>query len=349
MLIMKNLVYYESGSNSPAFNLALEQALAEEIPAHGEAGTGYFMLWQNAPAVIIGRHQNARAEVNLPELSSREISLVRRLTGGGAVYHDLGNLNFTFILPQARSEHISNQDVLAPLLAYFTSLGLEAGMEGRNDITLKGKGKISGLASRQISPPAAPGSGKYQLHGTILFDVDLNVLEKVLLVDPAKYKSKGVASVRARVSNLRPHVNIGLNELWRGIKQAYPATERPLPDKLRRRAMQLVEDRYGRDDWNLGMSPYGDIQLSARFSFGSLELDLASKNNVICAAHITGDFLTPGNTSDQISVEELAASLIGLPAHNHTAWAEAWRKFDFSKVFYNCNSSQEILNWLKQE
>ncbi len=336
--MLKNMVYYESGSTDPAFNLALEEALAEHVRP---GGPGCFMLWQNASAVIIGRHQNARAEVNLPELACRNIKMVRRLTGGGTVYHDLGNLNFTFILPQKKEEQITNNELLAPLLGFLGSLGLEAGMEGRNDVTLKGKGKISGLASRQ-----APG--KYLLHGTILYNVDMSALGAVLLVDPAKYKSKGVHSVRARVTNLLEHAEISLPDLWQGIRRAYPAKDGALPAPVQALAARLKKERYSQDAWNLGMSPPGDIRLAARFPFGSLELNIATRGSAISAAQITGDFLTPSNTEEQIPVTGLAQALIGLPSHDHSAWAEAWENFDFSRIFYNCKNGGEILAWLRQ-
>ena len=336
--MLENMVYYESGSTNPAFNLALEEALAGHVRPNGP---GCFMLWQNAPAVIIGLHQNARAEVNLAELASRGIKMVRRLTGGGAVYHDLGNLNFTFILPQKQGERITNGELLAPLLGYLASLGLEAGMEGRNDITLKGKGKISGLASRQTP-------GKYLLHGTILYNVDMGALESVLLVDPAKYKSKGVHSVRARVTNLHEHTGAGLTGLWQGIRRAYPAKDGELPDSVQALAARLEKERYSQDAWNLGMSPPGDIRLTTRFPFGSLELNIATRGSAISAAQITGDFLTPSNTEEQIPVTGLAEALVGLPSHDHSAWAEAWENFDFSRIFYNCENGGEILTWLRQ-
>ena len=338
---MDTLLYHETGSTDPAFNLALEEALAE-----AECSAGRLLLWQNAPAVIIGRHQNACAEVNLPALKKWGVQLVRRLTGGGAVYHDLGNLNFTFILPLGRMEEISPAQVLAPMLDYLSSLGLDVGMEGRNDITLKGGGKISGLASRRLP-------GKFLLHGTLLYDVNLTRLADVLLVDPAKYRSKGVQSVRARVCNLRGHTDISLQALWQGIRAAYappaaagPAPAAPLPLPLVERAKKLQAERYTQDSWNLGMSPPGDICLAGRFAFGSLELYLGVRGSRINQARICGDFLTAHASGPLPEVEALAQALLGLPAHAPETWAAAWQKFDFSRIFLHCKQGEEILDWL---
>lgn len=334
--MLNKLTYYETGSTDPAFNLALEQALGES-----ELGQALFMLWQNEPAVIIGRHQNAWSEVNLSVLEERGIKLVRRLTGGGAVYHDLGNLNFTFILPCPQGKEPSQKCILRPLLDYFGALGLKVIMEGRNDISLKGCGKISGLASRRLP-------GKFLLHGTILYDVNLDVLSEVLLVDPAKYRSKGVQSVRARVCNLREHADISLAELEQGIKLSYPIEPLPLPAQVRDRAGELKSRRYANAAWNLGMSPPGDICLSTRFSFGSVQLNLATTGAVISQARITGDFLTSNAADRPIEVEELAQALIGLPAHDPKTWAAAWSRFDFSRVFFNCADGAEIIAWLSR-
>ena len=364
---MQNLIYLETNSTDPAFNLALEEVLLESIqppslinPKTGlltwsdkaeSPFSGYFLLWQNSPAVIIGRHQNARAEVNLPELARRGITLTRRPTGGGAVYHDLGNLNFTFLLPQSPNQKIQPEEILAPLLNYLASLGIRAKMQGRNDISITlpdgSSAKISGLASRQLA-------GRYQLHGTILFEVDLNVLSDVLLVDPAKYKSKGVASVKARVSNLKSYLNLDLASLWAGIKQAYQPYQRnggmpaSIPQALYKQAQSLAASKYRQECWNIGQSPPGDIVLKQRFSFGSLELYLATKKNLITCAQIGGDFLTPSNTQGQIAPEILAQALIGLPANQPDSWGKAWSKYDMTQIFHGRVDNQAILTWIAQ-
>ncbi|MBQ4132414.1 MAG: lipoate--protein ligase [Desulfovibrionaceae bacterium] len=340
---MHPITYHESGSADPTFNLALEEALAE-----AECAGGRFMLWQNAPSVIIGRHQNARSEVNLNALNSENIRLVRRLTGGGAVYHDLGNLNFSFVLPRPGGKDISAPQILQPMLTWLRSLGLDAELQGRNDISLKGGGKISGLASRRLP-------GKFLLHGTLLYNADLDMLSKVLLTDPEKYRSKGVQSTRARVCNLSEYADISLPELWQGIKAAYlggaascpgqPAA--PIPKQIMERAKYLQATRYSLESWNLGMSPPGDIRLTTRFSFGSLEINLGTEGNVIRRAAISGDFLTSTAPPPLIDAQDLAGALLDLPADTPHKWIDAWKKFDFSRIFFDCRDGEEIFQWLR--
>lgn len=335
---MSALYYYETGSTWAPYNLALEEVLMESVQT---GGPGCFFLWQNGPSVIIGRHQNALSEVNLPELGRRRIDLVRRMTGGGAVYHDLGNLNFSFILPLGRGQEIKPADLLAPMMDYFGGQGLEVRMEGRNDLSIPGRGKFSGLAGRRAA-------GAYQLHGTIMYDVDLGVLEQVLLVDPEKFKSKGVASVRARVVNLKGHLGLSLPDLRQGIRAAYELSPAPIEAAIMTRARRLADEKYSRDSWNIGRWPAADIFLKRRFSFGSLELHLGISRDRIASAVITGDFLSPSELADQIPVESLARALLGLPADRPSSWAEAWASFDFGQIFYGRVKACEITNWLKE-
>lgn len=337
--MLEQCAYYETGSTEAAFNLAVEELLVERMRPGDQ---GCFMLWQNAPSVIIGRHQNARSEVNLPELQRRGIALVRRLTGGGAVYHDLGNVNFTFVLPREEGKDPEVRELMQPLLSYLASFGVSAGMRGRNDLTLDGEdgsgGKFSGMAGRRIP-------GAFLLHGTLLYDVDLSVLEKVLLVDPEKYRSKGVASVRARVVNLRSFLPVSLETFIAGVRDAYGAKPAPLPEAVRLEARNLAARRYANPAWNIGESPPGDIVLKRRFPFGSLELRLATRKGSITGAFLNGDFLTPGS-GDEIPVERLPEALIGLPADQPEAWGAAWRRFPMDRVFHGGPDTDDVANWL---
>ncbi len=334
--LLTGLRHYDTGSTWPPYNLALEEALLEALEPDAP---GCFLLWQNSPSVIIGRHQNAWTEVNLPVLKELGLPLVRRLTGGGAVYHDLGNLNFSFLLSRPGGRDIRPAELLAPLVAHFQGLGLEVVMEGRNDLTIPGAGKFSGLAARR--PP-----GRYQLHGTLMHRVDLTVLSRVLRVDPEKYRGKGLASVRARVTNLADHLAVDLPSLRAGIQGAYGGPPCPPPQAVQRRAAELAREKYGRDDWNLGQSPPADIFLKKRFAFGALELHLAAKKNRIAEAVITGDFLTPSGPDEPIAVERLAEALIGLPADQPGLWSAAWRGFDFSRIFHGPADAGDITSWL---
>ncbi|MDR0621750.1 MAG: lipoate--protein ligase [Deltaproteobacteria bacterium] len=337
---MDQISYFETGTTWAPQNLATEEALSLAV---SQGFPGGFMLWQNAPSVIIGRHQNAFSEVNIHELKTkRGNDLVRRMTGGGAVYHDLGNLNFSFILSLRDRPEPTNQAFLAPLIDYFKSLGLSVVMEGRNDLSIAKVGKFSGLAGRRFQ-------NGWQLHGTIMYDVDMSVLEKVLLVDPAKFRGKGVASVRARVTNLKPHLSpsITLSDLWAGIQGAYGYPAKPLPYDIQRLALKLTEEKYGQDAWNIGQSPPADLLLKNRFPFGALELHLSVANNKIQAAKLTGDFLTPSDQTEQIPVDRLEAALLTLPADDRALWAKAWHDLNLKRAFYGQVDQTEIENWLK--
>lgn len=335
---MPDIFYYETGSTRAPYNLALEEVLATAV---GGGFDGCFLLWQNSPAVIIGRYQNAMSEVNLPELKTRGVDLVRRMTGGGAVYHDLGNLNFSFILPQSGGQKYQTAEMLAPLIEYYDkAFGLKVVMEGRNDLTVPGRGKFSGLAGRRLP-------GGWQLHGTLLYDVDLSVLEKVLLVDPAKYRGKGVASVRTRVANLKPFINVPLADMWAGIRDAYGYQASELPAELAAKADELSRTKYSQTSWNVGQSPPGDATLKSRFPFGSLELRLSVRKNVVVEAALTGDFLTPSDLPEPVSVDVLAAALLGLPADDQEKWARAWGVVELGKVFGGQVDQEEILAWLR--
>jgi lipoate-protein ligase A len=339
---MDTIRYYETGTTWAPQNLATEEAMAEAV---SQGFAGGFLLWQNAPSVIIGRHQNAFTEVNIPELKTKlGYDLVRRMTGGGAVYHDLGNLNFSFILSRQSHPEPTSLEFLQPLIEYFHSLGLDVIMEGRNDLSIDKVGKFSGLAGRRLQ-------NGWQLHGTIMYDVDMTVLEKVLLVDPAKYQSKGVASVRARVTNLKPHLppSITLKDLWRGIQKSYGYPASPLPDSVQQLALKLTEEKYSQDAWNIGSSPPNDVTLKKRFPFGTLELRLKVAKNTIQSAILTGDFLTPSNHDDLIPIETLEAALIGLPADNQTLWAKAWSQFNLKQAFHGPVSWPDIESWLQSD
>lgn len=332
------LQYIETASTRAPYNLAFEEALLKSVT---HDSSGFFLLWQNSPSVIIGRHQNAFSEVNLDELTRRHISLVRRMSGGGAVYHDMGNLNFSFILLRHSGQQISQARLLEPIIKCLGKFGVAAVMEGRNDLSIPGKGKFSGLAGYQLP-------GKYLLHGTIMYDVDLSLLEHVLNVDAEKYQSKGVASVRARVANLRPFLpGLSLADLWSELRGAYNAVA-PTADatEIAEAAQALVAQKYGLEEWNMGKSPAADIVMKRRFAFGSLELHLRVKNNIITGATITGDFLSANNSFETIEVRELEKALLGLPGAGQGLWAKAWQKYDLRKVFYGTVDQGEVLDWL---
>ena len=174
------MTFIEVKTTDPDFNLALEQYVFDQMPRN----RGYFMLWQNDNAIIVGRHQNTLAEINEAFVREHGIRVVRRLSGGGAVYHDMGNLNFTYIVDASGGARLDLKLFCQPVADALGALGVQAEVNGRNDITIGGQ-KFSGNAQYVRE-------GRVMHHGTILFDSDLSVVGQALKVDREKIAAKGV-------------------------------------------------------------------------------------------------------------------------------------------------------------
>ena len=185
------LSYLDLMTTDPSYNLAMEQYVFDCLPRDRM----YFMLWQNDNAIIVGKYQNTIAEINEEAVRERGILVVRRLSGGGAVYHDMGNLNFTFITDVGESNALDLKLFCEPVVRTLATLGVKAEVNGRNDITIDGK-KFSGN-SQYIR------QGRVMHHGTIMFDSDLSVVSEALRVAPTKIQTKGIRSVRSRVTRAR--------------------------------------------------------------------------------------------------------------------------------------------------
>jgi len=315
----------------PRINLAVEEYALNYL----DPGEEYVILWQNEPTVVIGRNQNTLAEVNGPFIKERGIHVVRRLSGGGAVYHDLGNLNFTFIV-DAEKERVSNFEYFTrPVIQALASLGVQAEFSGRNDITIDGK-KFSGNAQYW-------SKGRLLHHGTILFNSDLAVVQEALNVKVDKLQSKGVKSVRSRVTNIYPYLKtpITIEEfkevLWQylipGGSQEYvlSAEEWAVVHKIK-------EERYARWDWNYGASPECEIEKEARFTGGKLELKFNVRDGLLQDLHIFGDFF------GRRDVKELAAKLNGTQ-YREEAVRKVLAESEFGEYFFNI-TREEFLQCL---
>ncbi|MDL2327447.1 lipoate--protein ligase [Ruminococcaceae bacterium OttesenSCG-928-A11] len=292
--------YIASASTDPYFNLALEQYVFDELdPAHS-----YFMLWQNDNAIIVGKHQNTIAEINPAFVEEKGITVARRLSGGGAVYHDMGNLNFTFIV-DAEGTGFDFATFCRPVVNALASLGVTAEISGRNDMTIDGK-KFSGNA--QYSK-----RGRVMHHGTLMYDSDLSVLAGALQVSKDKIESKGIASVRSRVTNIKPHMreNLPLAAFWAALRdymfkenpcEAYTLTEKDLAAVKKLRA-----ERYSLWDWNFGASPAYAVQKQRRVEgCGKIEVLMeVDKGGAIGGIAFYGDYFGNGDPA------ELAALLRG--------------------------------------
>ena len=267
----------------PAFNLALEEYLLTKKQQ------ALIMLWRNSGSVIIGRNQNTLAEINLDFVRAHHIPVVRRLSGGGAVFHDCGNINFTLIHPIEAGDFSNYDKFTKPIRDFLQSLGVPAVLQGRNDLTVDGK-KISGNAQ------AAKG-GLILHHGTLLFAADVSRLAGALRPQAAKIESKGIRSVRARVANISDYLpasmsaDVFLERLAAYFRAQNPdLTDYTLEQSDIAAAEQLVREKYGTWEWNFGSSPRYQYQKSTRFSFGTVALGLQVTDGIITQADIQGDF-----------------------------------------------------------
>ncbi|MFA7468766.1 MAG: lipoate--protein ligase [Desulfotomaculaceae bacterium] len=289
-----------NNSNNPYFNLALEEYLLK----YADPGTEKLILWQNPPTIVVGKHQNALEEINYPYVKDNNIQVVRRLTGGGAVYHDLGNLNFTFIINRHNFPRTDFAVFAEPIIYCLKSLGIKADFDGRNDITVDQK-KFSGNAQYFYQD-------RLLHHGTILFDSDLSVLGQAL--KPKKnYTSKAVKSVRSRVTNLKSYLSGDMtiqtfkqqlaNSIFAYHNRPYREYELTANDVSE--VNKLVEARYSRWEWNFGSSPAFDYQKELTFAGGNLTLYFNIKRGLITECKFYGDFF------EHRPVDELEGLLTG--------------------------------------
>ena len=291
--------YIEVKSTDPAFNLALEEYVFKKLSRE----YNYFILWQNNNTMVIGRHQNTMAEVDAEFVRQNGIRVVRRLSGGGAVYHDMGNLNFTYI-QDAQSSTPDLYRFCCPVAEAVRELGADARVNGRNDITVNGM-KFSGNAQYVKN-------GRVMHHGTLLFDENLETAARALRPDPEKIKAKGVASVRSRITNLKPLLAPGTTmEMFRAALLQKLFKDRPmekytLTEEDTAAISALRDSRYDTWDWNWGASPPCDAVFSGRIEgCGKIELHCRIQKGKISEAALRGDFFSASDP------DELAACFIG--------------------------------------
>lgn len=281
--------YLINNSTDPYFNLAFDEYCLDNIPSEEP----YFFLWRNRPAVIIGLNQNAYSEVNLDYLNSHGITLARRVTGGGAVYHDLQNMNYTII-----GRNPSPQ----PMVDALRSLGVPAELTGRNDIFVEGR-KVSGYA-RRVS------HNQEIIHGTLMYDVDLDTLTHVLDTPTSKMQAKGISSVKSRVANLKEYLPQfkSLDELQAALQEILSAGDGQMPLSAEQVAevRRQADEKFSTWDFIYGHSHEADFRCKAKLSCGTVEANIRVDRGLIARLDFSGDFLfdTPA--------QELAAKMTGL-------------------------------------
>lgn len=313
------------GINDPQINLALEEYVVRNF----EPEEDYLLFYINQPSIIIGKHQNTVEEINAKYVKEKGIIVVRRISGGGAVYHDLGNLNFSF-LTKYDSQKVNNFiQFTKPIVEALKKMGVDAEMTGRNDIIADGR-KISGNA--QFST-----MHKMFSHGTLLFNSTIEDVVQALNVSGDKITSKGIKSVRSRVANIAELVPEAmdmkefkariLEEIF-GTRDLDKIPQRKLSDADWEAIHKLSKEKYQTWDWNYGRSPEFNIQKKHRFDFGQIDARIDVKEGKIQEITLFGDFLGHGN------LEDIYQKLIG-QRYTQEALADALADMDLQKYLGN--------------
>lgn len=313
-----SILYLETGSTDPCVNLAME----EYVLTHRMEGD-WLMLWQNANTVVIGLNQNAAEEIDRDYVEKNHVTVVRRTTGGGAVYHDLGNLNYSFITDLGKPGELSIQRFTEPVCRALKSMGLDAQTSGRNDILIDGK-KVSGVAQRIYK-------NRVLHHGTLLFDSDLSVVAAALKPSPVKFSSKSTKSVRSRVTNIRGLLpeDMNMEQFWQGLMVELSGEDIQqvrLTDEEMNQVYRQAEEKYRSWDWTYGRSPRYSITNIRRFDGGTVELGIEVKEGRICKVSFLGDFMA---TEPNTPLEE---AMVGLPFEKE-AVAGLLQTMDMGRMF----------------
>jgi lipoate-protein ligase A len=281
------------GITDPRINLAIEEYALK----HLNIDETYLLFYINRPSIIIGRNQNTIEEINSDYVDEKGITVVRRLSGGGAVYHDLGNLNFSFITKDDGDSFHNFKKFTQPVVETLGKLGIHAELSGRNDILAEGK-KISGNAMFSTK-------GRMFSHGTLLFQSEMDHIVSALKVKKDKIESKGIKSIRSRVGNIADFLKEPMSvEEFRSFllqnifKDTGKVTEYVLTETDWEKIHEISEDRYQNWEWNYGKSPKFNLQNSHRFPVGSVDIRLEVNRGIIENCKIYGDFFGVGEVAD---------------------------------------------------
>lgn len=319
------------GITDPRINLAIEEYALKNL----DINETYLLFYINEPSIIIGKNQNTIEEINTEYVEGNGIHVVRRLSGGGAVYHDLGNLNFSFITKDDGESFHNFRKFTEPVVDALRKLGVNAELSGRNDLTVEGR-KISGNA--QFST-----KGRMFSHGTLMLDSEIDSVVSALKVKKDKIESKGIKSIRSRVANISEFLNekitieefraLLLENIFGGKDQI---EEYILTDEDWEKIHQLSEERYQNWDWNYGKSPKFNLQHSHRFPVGGLDIRLDVDKGKVENCKIYGDFFGVGDVSD------IENKLIGV-RYEKAELEKALEEIDIKHYFGNI-TKEDFLN-----
>jgi lipoate---protein ligase len=298
-----------------------------------EFNDAVFYLYINDPCIVVGRHQNTYAEINSEYVKAHGIDVVRRMSGGGAVYHDTGNLNYGFIAKN-EGQGIDSifREYTLPIIKALKTLGVKASFSGRNDLMIDEK-KVSGTAQYHYKD-------KILIHGTLLFSSDLSRVAESLNVDPRKFQDKGIKSVRSRVSNIAPFLPRTLSiesfsfNILREILAQEPAAEMyELTDADKTAIDKLAAEKYSTWEWVYGSSPTFSYQHALKYDGGLADLGLQITSGRVEDIRIYGDFF------GEKDIEELYMLLRGLP-YEEAAVADALKNIDVGKYMHGMESGR---------
>ena len=323
------MLFVPNENNDPRVNLAIETYLLKEKPLDEPM----LLFYINEPSIIIGRHQNTIEEINKDYVEEKGIHVVRRLSGGGAVYHDFGNLNFSFIMPDDGNSFRDFAKVTQPIIDALHAMGVEgAQLKGRNDLVIGDK-KFSGNAMYATN-------GRMFAHGTIMFDSDVNEVVNALRVRKDKIESKGIKSIRSRVTNIKPFLSDEYQNLSTvdfrqdillrifGVETLAEVKTYELTEEDWLKINQISNEYYRNWDWNYGRSPEFDLVRRERFPIGSIEAKMNVSGGKINEIRIFGDFFGLGEIAD------VEGQLTGIQ-YDKESITEAVSTIDIKKYFGN--------------
>jgi len=331
-------MYFVDNQNQldPSVNIALETFLLKEK----KLDEPILLFYINEPSIIIGRNQNTIEEINAEYVEEKGIHIVRRMSGGGAVYHDLGNFSFCFITKDDGDSFRDFGKFTKPVIAFLRSVGVkDAELKGRNDLVI-GEKKFSGNAMYATN-------GRMTAHGTILFDSDLDAINSALKPRKDKIESKGIKSVRSRVTNIKPFVDEPYKNLtteeFRDLMLLYifevntrgDVKEYHLTEEDWKRVYEIREEYFGNWDWNYGKSPKFEVEKHHRFPIGSIDVRLNVEEGHIKELKIYGDFFGLGE------IKEVEDVFIGVKYAKEDILAKL-HEIDTKKYFGNVTPEELV-------